>query len=161
MSSTGILAITVVLLVAGVVGSVVPAVPGALLSLVGVLFHWWATGYTTPGTLALLLFGGLAVAAILVDLFGGAIAASHGGASKLTVGAAIPVSLALAVFTGPLGILVGVPGTVFLLEFYRNGDSGQAQRAALVTTVGIFASTLVQALLTTTILIGFVLVLFL
>jgi len=161
MSSTAVLAITVGLLVAGVVGSVVPAVPGALLSLLGVLFHWWATGYTTPGTLVLLTFVGLALAAMLVDLFGGPIAASRGGASKLTVLAAIAVSLVLAVFTGPLGILIGVPGTVFLIELYRNENRGEAQRAALVTTVGLFASTLVQALLTTTILLGFMLVLLL
>jgi len=158
MTSTEILAIPFLLLIAGVVGSVLPAVPGAVLSLAGVLFHWWATGYTTPGTPVLLAFVGLAVGAMLVDLFGGAIAASHGGASKRTVAAAVAVSLVLAVATGPLGILVGVPATVFLLELYRNGDRGQAQRAALVTTIGIFASTLVQALLTTTLLLGFALV---
>lgn len=158
MTSTAVLAITVVLLIAGVVGSVVPAVPGASLSLVAVLFHWWASGYATPGTPAVLAFVGLAVVAILADLFGGAIAARHGGASNRTVVAAIAVSLVLAVFTGPLGILVGVPATVFLLELHRKGDQGQAQRAALVTTVGVFASALVQVLLTTTILLGFVLV---
>jgi len=158
MTSAVLLAITFVLLAAGIVGSVVPAIPGAVLSLAGVLFHWWATGYTTPGTLALLGFVGLAVAAILVDLFGGAIAARHGGASKLTVLAAIAVSLGLAVFTGPLAILVGVPVTVFLVELYRNGDSEAARRAALTTTVGIFASAVMQALLTTTLFIGFGLV---
>jgi uncharacterized protein YqgC (DUF456 family) len=161
MTAAGVVAITFALLIAGVVGSVVPAIPGALLSLVGVLFHWWASGYTTPGTAVLLAFVGVAVAAMLVDLFGSAIAARHGGASKLTVGAAIAVSLVLAAFTGPLGILVGVPGTVFLLELYRNGDSGQARRAAVMTTIGIFASALVQALLTTTLLIGFAFVVFL
>jgi uncharacterized protein YqgC (DUF456 family) len=161
MPSTGVLAVTFGLLFAGVVGSFVPAIPGAVLSLVGVLFHWWATGYTTPGTLVLVTFAGLAVVAMLVDLFGGAIAAKKGGASKVTVGAAIAVSLVLAVVTGPLGILVGVPATVFVLELFRNGDGEQARRAALVTTVGIFASVLVQALLTTTILVGFALVVFL
>lgn len=158
MTSTGVLAITFLLLIAGVVGSVVPAIPGAVLSLVGVLFHWWATGDTTPGRLALVTFVGLAVTAILVDLFGGAVAARHGGASKRTVVAAILVSLGLAVFTGPLAILVGVPVTVFVVELSRNDDRGEAGRAALVTTVGIFASALVQALLTATLLVGFVLV---
>jgi len=95
---------------------------------------------------------------MLVDLFGGPIAARQGGASKRTVLAAIAVSLVLAVVTGPLGLLVGVPVTVFLLEFYRNGDRGRAGRAALVTTVGIFASVLAQVLLTTTLLVGFALV---
>jgi hypothetical protein len=46
-----------------------------------------------------------------------------------------------------------------VLELSRNGDSGRAQHAALVTTMGIFASTVVQALLTTTILLGFALIL--
>jgi len=158
MTATGVLAITFLLLFAGVVGSVLPAIPGALLSLTGVLFHWWATGYTTPGTLVLLIFVGLAMAAILVDLFGGVIAASHGGASKRTVVAAIAVSLVLAVVTGPLGILIGVPATVFLLELYSKGESGQAWRTALITTIGIFASALVQVLITTTLLLGFGLV---
>jgi uncharacterized protein YqgC (DUF456 family) len=158
MASAGVLAITFGLLLAGVVGSVVPALPGALLSLLGVLFHWWATGYTMPGTLALVTFVGLAVAAMLVDLFGGPIAASQGGASKSTVLVAVVVSLVLAVFTGPLAILVGVPVTVFVLELYRNGERGQALHAAFVTTIGIFASTFVQVVLTTTILLGFALV---
>lgn len=70
-------------------------------------------------------------------------------------------SIVPAVATGPLGLLIGVPVTVFLLELYRNGDSGRARHAALVTTVGIFASTLVQALLTTTLLVGFALVILL
>jgi hypothetical protein len=51
--------------------------------------------------------------------------------------------------------------TVFVLELARNGDRGQARRAALVTTVGVFASVLVQALLTVTLLVGFALVLLL
>jgi len=159
MVSGGVLAITFALLLAGVVGSVVPAVPGAGLSLLGILFHWWATGYTTPGTVVLLVFVSLAVTAMLVDMFGGAIAARHGGASYETVAAAVVVSLVLAVATGPLGLLIGVPVTVFVLELARNGDGRQARRTALVTTIGIFASTLVQALLTTTVLLGFALVL--
>jgi len=161
MVSPAVLAVTFGLLVAGVVGSIVPAVPGAGLSLVGVVFHWWASGYATPGPVALVAFVGLAVVAMLVDLFGGAVAASQGGASTRTVAAAVVVSLVLAVFTGPLGILIGVPATVFLIELYRNGEREQAQRAALVTTVGVLASALVQALLTATILVGFALVLLL
>jgi uncharacterized protein YqgC (DUF456 family) len=161
VTATGVLAITFGLLIAGVVGSVLPVVPGALLSLLGILFHWWATGYATPGTVVLVVFVGTAVVAMLVDLFGGALAASRGGASRQTVVVAIAVSLVLALFTGPVGILVGVPATVFAVEWYRSEDSDQARRAAVVTTLGIFASALVQALLTATLLVGFALVVFL
>jgi len=153
-----VLAVTFGLLFAGVVGSVLPVVPGALLSLLGVLFHWWATGFASPGTVVVVVFSGIAVVAMLVDLFGGALAAGQGGASRQTVVGAIAVSLVLALFAGPVGIFVGVPVTVFALEWYRSGDSGQARRAAVVTTLGMLGSALVQALLTTTLLLGFALV---
>lgn len=161
MASAGVLAITIALLVGGVVGSILPGLPGALLSVIGIFYHWWATGYTTPGTLALVTFVGLGVAAMVVDLFGGVMAASHAGASKRTVAAATAVSLVLAVFTGPLGVLIGLPATVFIIEFYRNENRGQAQHAAFITTAGIFASALMQVILTTTLLLGFLFVLFL
>lgn len=161
MAAAWVLALTFALLVAGVIGSIVPAVPGAVLSLIGIVFHWWATGYSTPRPIVLLAFVALAVVAMLVDLFGDAIAASHGGADNRTVVAAIAVSLVLAVVTGPLGILVGVPLTVFGVEFYQNGNREQALRTALLTTAGMFASRLVQAVLATTLLVGFALVVFL
>lgn len=160
MVPTPFLVVTLALLCAGVVGALVPFVPGALLSLCGVLLYWWASGFTTPGLVALAAFLTLVVAALLVDLFGGAIAANQGGASTTTVIAAVVASLVLALVTGPVGILVGIPLVVFLVEFYRRGESGQATRAALVTTVGLFASNVVQALLMLAVLVGFVALLF-
>jgi hypothetical protein len=161
MASTAVLVVTFALLIAGVVGSLVPFVPGALLSLVGVLYHWWATGYTTPGLLELVAFTTLIAVALLVDLFGGAIAASQGGAGRYTVVLAVIASLVLAVFTGPLGILIGIPLVVFLTEYYRIGEREEALQTALVATLGLFASNVVQALLMGTVLFGFALLVFL
>jgi hypothetical protein len=158
MASMAVLSVTFVLLIAGVVGALVPFVPGSLLSLLGVLFHWWATGYTTPGLVGLVAFTTLIVAALLVDLFGGPIAASRGGAGTFTIILAVLASLVLALFTGPLGILVGIPLVVFLAEYYRIGQREAATRAALVTTLGLFASNLVQALLMGTVLVGFAMI---
>ena len=63
----------------------------------------------------LLVFAGIAVVAMLVDL-GGVSAAGQGGASRWTVVAAIAVRLVLAVLRNSLGILVGVLATVFAVE---------------------------------------------
>lgn len=161
MAPTAVLVVTFTLLIAGVIGSVVPFVPGALLSLLGVLFHWWATGYTTPGLVGLVAFTTLIAVALLVDLFGGAIAASHGGAETLTIVVAVIASLVLAVFIGPFGILIGIPLVVFLTEYYRGSKREEATRAALVTVVGLFASNLVQAALMAAVLVGFSVALFL
>ncbi len=59
------------------------------------------------------------------------------------------------IVTGPLGLLVGLFGTVFALEYVRNGELERSARSALYATVGILASTAVQFLLALSILLRF------
>jgi uncharacterized protein len=152
--------VAIALLVCGVVGTVVPLVPGGLLSVVGVLLYWWNSGFTEPGTVSLLVLASLGVLTMLVEFFGGSIAARAGGASWATTGAAAVVGIVLMVVTGPLGLLVGLFGTVFLLEYARCGDIDGSTRSAFYATVGILASTATQVLLTSAILFGFLVAVF-
>lgn len=147
--------IAVALLIGGVVGTVVPLVPGGVLSLVGVYLYWWQSGFAEPGTLALVVLTVLGLLAVLAEFFGGAIAARAGGASWKTTALAAVVGILLMIITGPLGLLVGLFGTVFVLEFARNGALDRSARSATYATVGILASTAVQVLLTASILFGF------
>jgi hypothetical protein len=149
------------LLLVGVVGSALPMVPGAAASLAGVLLYWWSTGYADPGpvVLGVLVLTGLVTLA--VDWFGGAIAARAGGASATTTALAALVGVALLFVAGPVGILVGVAGTVFALEFRRSRDTDASARTALFATIGVLSSTVVQVLLTGAMLVVFLLVLFL
>jgi uncharacterized protein YqgC (DUF456 family) len=150
--------IALVLLVVGVIGSVVPLLPGALLSLIGVYFYWWSTGFTEPGLLALIALTAIGLVTFLVDFFGGAISARAGGASLVTTGLAAAVGLVLLLFTGPIGLLVGIASTVFLAEFYRHRDAKTSARTALYATIGVLASTVAQLLLTISMLVVFLLV---
>ncbi len=149
---TGLVLLAFLLLVAGVVGSLVPQVPGALLSLSGVFTYWYATGEPGLGLLVALVLVG--VLTWVVDWFGGAIAARAGGASNTTAVLAGVVALVLFFVTGPLGIILGVALTVFAVEFYRQQDARQGLKAALVTTAGMLASSVAQALLTGSILLA-------
>lgn len=152
--------VAIALLVGGVVGTVVPLVPGGLLSVVGVLLYWWNSGFTEPGTVSLIVLASLGVLTLLVEFFGGSMAARAGGASWTTTGAAAVVGIVLMILTGPLGLLVGLFGTVFLLEYARGGDIDGSTRSAFYATVGILASTATQVLLTTAILFGFLVAVF-
>lgn len=153
--------IAVGLLVVGVVGSVVPLLPGGLVSLAGVFLYWWSTGYADPGPVALVGLAALSLAAVVVDQFGGALAARAGGASTLTAAAAAVVGLALFFVVGPVGILVGVAGTVFALEYWRHRDAEAGLRTAAYATAGVLASSAAQLLLTGSVLVAFVLIVFL
>lgn len=152
--------LAVALLVGGVVGTVVPLVPGGLLSVCGLLLYWGNSGFTEPGPASIVVLTTLGVITLLVEFFGGSIAARAGGASWTTTGAAAVVGITLMIVTGPLGLLIGLFGTVFLLEYARGGDVDGSSRSAFYATVGILASTAVQVLLTTAILLGFLVAVF-
>lgn len=147
--------LAVALLVIAVVGSAVPAVPGASLSVAGLLLYWWHTGFTEPGALALVVLLSLAAVALAADWFGGPLAAKAGGASTRTTLVAAAVGFVLLFVAGPLGVVLGIAGTVFLFEYRRSGDVRGSLRTAGYVTVGVLASAVVQVLLAATILVGF------
>lgn len=142
--------VAVLFLVAGVLGSVLPLVPGGLLSTVGVLYYWWATG--DPGSIALAFLVSLALLAVAVDWFGGAVSARVGGASLGTTVAALLAGIALAFVLGPLGVVAGVFAVVLGLEYRRHGDLEGSVRTAGSATVGILVSTVAQVVLTVLVL---------
>lgn len=152
--TTALVVLAFGLLVAGVVGSLVPQVPGAPVSIAGVYCYWFATG--EPGTLVLAVLTLVGLLTWVVDFAGGAVAARVGGASTKTAVVAGVVGLVLFFVTGPLGIIVGVALTVFVVEFYRQQDARKGLKAALVTTVGMLASGVAQAMLTGSILVAMV-----
>jgi hypothetical protein len=146
------------LVAGGVIGSVLPLIPGGLLSVGGVLVYWWATGYAEPPVLLVAALVAVGLAATLVDYAGGAIAARAGGASLVTTAVAVLVGLILLLVAGPIGFVVGLAATVFVVEFAQHADAEAGLRVALYATVGVLASTVVQVLLTGSILVVMVLV---
>ena len=155
------LAVAIVLLVAGVAGSVVPGVPGALVSLIGVYCYWWSTGFGEPGALFVAVATLVGLLALVLSYLGSALSAKVGGASTTTVIAAAVVGLLLLLVSGPPGALLGVVLTVFAIEVYRGAEMEAGLRTALITAVGMLASTVVEILLTGSILVAFLLVVFL
>lgn len=147
----------------GVVGSVVPLLPGSLLSLVGVYGYWYATGYTDPGLALLVALTAIGVLAFVTDYFSGAISAAAGGGSLVTsvLAGVVGIVLFFVTGTGPLGLVIGVVATVFAVEFYRNHDPKESARTAAYTVLGMVASTAVQFLLTLTMFVAMLVVAFL
>lgn len=142
------------LLVAGVVGSVLPALPGALLSLAGVFLYWWHTGYTDPSLLWLVLLTIAGLAAIVFDWVGGAVATKASGGSTRSTAAAGVVGSLLFFVAGPFGVIVGVAGTVFVLEYVGGKSTSASVRTAAYATAGMLASVVVQLLVTLSMLVA-------
>lgn len=150
-------AVAVGLLVAGVLASFVPLAPGALLSLAGIYLYWWASGYTEPGTVFLVGATLLGLFALTLDYLASALSTRVSGASWKTTAIAAAVGVSLLFLTGPIGAVVGVVLAVFALEFERSGEFEKSIRIAGYTLVGLLLSKGLQVILTTGLLVGFLL----
>ena len=153
LPTLGLVALAFVLLVAGVAGSVVPVLPSGLLSLLGVLTYWFATGFADPG---LLLLSGLvlvSLVAMAAEWLSGAVSAKAGGASTKTTVVATVVGLLGMLVVGPIGFLAATAGTVFVLTYVECEDAEESLRAAGITLVGMLPSTVLQLVLTVGVLL--------
>lgn len=148
--------VTIAVLAVGVVATVVPFVPGGLVSLAGVWGYWLLVDDGVVGAWFLAAATLLALASLLADWIAGPVSAKAGGAGTVTATLAGVVGVVGLLVFGPLGLLVGAAGTVFVLELRRGTSREDSLRAAVTTTVGLVAATGVQLLLTGSILVGFV-----
>jgi uncharacterized protein YqgC (DUF456 family) len=142
------------LLAAGVVGSVLPAMPSGLLSLAGVyVYVLFGADRMGPFLLAGLTLVG--VVAVVAEQFAGPIAARATGASTHTALAAAAGGVVLFFVAGPVGIVVGMVGVVLLLELRRGVDPRTALGRSVGTVLGVLASAVVQVVLTASVLVAF------
>ena len=104
---TALLWVPAVLLVAaGVAGTVLPALPGPVLVFAGLLLGAWAEHFDRVGWPTLAVLGLLTAGAYVVDLLAAAAGARRFGASRrAAVGAALGTLLGL--FFGIPGVIVG------------------------------------------------------
>lgn len=147
--------LAVFLLVVGVFGSAVPGLPGPAFSILGVLLYWWGSDFVEPGATLLVALVGLGVLAIVADWGASAVSARLGGASFRTTIAAGIAGIVLLFVLGPVGAIAGVVVVVFLLELRRHRDAYRGARTAGVVALGMLGSTVVQVLLTVTMLVAF------
>ncbi|HUG98253.1 MAG TPA: DUF456 domain-containing protein [Gammaproteobacteria bacterium] len=129
-----------VLVVAGLAGLVLPALPGPLLLFAGLLVAAWAENFAHVGTATLIALGVMAALASLADFVAGALGARRYGASPRSVaGAALGAIVGL--FFGLPGLLLGPFAGALLGELSARRDLLAASRAGWGATLGLILGT--------------------
>jgi uncharacterized protein YqgC (DUF456 family) len=129
-----------VLSVAGLLGLVLPALPGPALLFGGLLAAAWAEHFAYVGTATLVVLGVLAVLAHVLDFIAGSIGAKRYGASgRAVLGAAIGAIVGM--FFGLLGILLGPFIGAVIGELSVRADLSSAGRAGVGATLGMIVGT--------------------
>ncbi len=128
--------LALLLVLAGIAGAILPAVPGAPLVFGGLLLGAFIDDFARVGWFPLVVIGFLMVLTFAVDVAATALGAKKAGASPLAlVGAAVGTVAGL--FFGFVGVLVGPFVGAALGEYLARRDLRQAGRAGLGTWLGI------------------------
>ena len=136
LSITLIWLLAAVLIVAGLVGLVLPAVPGPVLLFAGFVLGAWAEDFEHIGAVTLSLLGAMAVVAYVLDFIAGSLGASRYGASRrAVVGAAI--GALVGIFFGLVGVLIGPFVGAVLGELSAQRTLHEASRAGFGATLGM------------------------
>lgn len=143
------------LLVIAVIASVVPGVPAGAIALLAVYIEYFFGRGDRIGLWLLFSFTVVGLLAIVIDLFGGAITSRAKGASQQTTILAAGVGLVLFFVVGPIGVLIGMFGTVLLSEL-RDRPFEAAWDNAVWATAGMLVSGAAVFLLVLSMLVGYV-----
>ena len=133
----------VILVAVGLVGIVLPALPGTMLIVGGLVLAAWADDFARVGPGMLVLIGVIGAASYGVDFVAAALGAKHMGASKRAmVGAGLGTLLGL--FFGFVGVIIGPLLGAVIGELTQHRDWKRVGRAGLAAWIGFAIGTAVK-----------------
>jgi uncharacterized protein YqgC (DUF456 family) len=146
--------LALVLVVVGIAGSVLPALPGVPLVFAGLVAGAWADGFQRVGWPTIAILGVLTLLSFVIDLVAAALGAKRVGATRLAVAGAMLGTL-FGLFLGLPGLILGPFVGAVAGELLSHGRVEQATRAGLATWIGLLFGTLARLALIFTMLGAF------
>jgi uncharacterized protein YqgC (DUF456 family) len=137
------LVLAAVLVIAGLVGVVLPAVPGTILIFAGLLLAAWSDEFVRVGIPTMVLLGILTAATYFVDVAMMAFGMKRFGATRRAMAGAALGALA-GLFLGLPGLIIGPFAGAMLGELTADNDWRAAGRAGLVAWIGFLIGTMAK-----------------
>ncbi|AMO23349.1 DUF456 domain-containing protein [Ramlibacter solisilvae] len=138
--------LSIALIVIGLAGIVLPALPGTVFVFAGILLGAWIDDFTRVGGFAVGAVAVLAALAWLMDYVAAVLGAKRAGASRLAIiGAALGTVAGL--FMGLVGVLFMPLVGAAIGEFIARREHGQAVRVGIATWLGLLAGMLAKFVL--------------
>lgn len=139
------------LVVGGLVGAVVPALPGVPLVFAGLWLAAWIDGYARVSGLTVGILGALTVLALALDLLASVLGAKRVGASRQAIAGAALGAL-VGIFFGLPGIVLGPFVGAVAGELVARGSLARAADVGVATWMGLLFGTLAKLALSLTML---------
>lgn len=132
--------LAVALIVVGVVGTVLPAIPGATLVFAGIALAAWIGDFARIPVWIVVVAGVLAALTWVIDFAAASVGAKRVGASPWAIAGAALGTIA-GVFTGLVGLLFLPLAGAAIGEFLAERDLLRAGKVGLATWLGIVIGT--------------------
>jgi uncharacterized protein YqgC (DUF456 family) len=146
MAATLLWIAAIALVVVGIAGAILPAVPGAPLVFAGLLLAAWIDDFNEVGWLPLTIAGVLMVLTFVVDFAATAMGAKRVGASSLAVAGAA-IGTVVGIFGGLAGIVLGPFIGAVIGELASGKSVLRAGHVGIATWIGFIVGTLVRLVL--------------
>jgi uncharacterized protein YqgC (DUF456 family) len=140
MMSTLLWLLALALIAIGAIGTVLPALPGAVLVFGGIALAAWIDDFARISPLTLGVLAAMTILAWAVDFVAATLGARRAGASPLALAGAALGTLA-GVFTGLWGLLFMPLVGAAIGEFLAQRDLLRAGRVGVATWLGVLLGT--------------------
>jgi uncharacterized protein len=128
--------VVAILMLAGLVGAIVPFVPGAPLIFAGALLHAIATDFTPIGVGRLAILAAIGVLAWALEHVAGVVGARSAGGSRAAVIGAM-LGMVAGVVVAPVGLLLGPLVGAIAGELLAGRAPGPSVRSGLGAALGV------------------------
>ena len=126
-----------ILILIGMLGTVLPVVPGIPLAFVGMLLAAWAGDFSKISLFTVIVLGLLTAASVAVDFFASLIGAKRAGASKMAMlGGALGGLIGFFILN-IVGLIIGPFIGVVAVEMFRGKSAREAGKIGLGTWIGM------------------------
>jgi len=138
MTVTLLWILSVALILLGVAGTILPALPGTAFVLAGIVLGAWIDDFTRVSTTTVVVLTFMALVAWVLDYVAGLLGAKRAGASKQAlIGAAVGTVVGL--FMGIIGVLFMPLVGAAVGEYIARRDEKNAMKVGVATWLGIMA----------------------
>ena len=139
--------VAAVLVVVGLVGTVLPAIPGSTLVFAGIVLGAWIDGFARIPVWIVVVTGLLAARTWAIDAVAAAAGAKRVGASPWAIAGAALGTIA-GVFTGFVGLLFLPLAGAAIGEFLAERDVLRAGKVGVATWLGLVIGTALKVAIT-------------
>lgn len=135
--------VAVLLILIGIAGTILPALPGVPLIFGGVLVAAWIDGFQRISVLTVVLMAIAAVFSIIIDYAASAFFAQKAGASRLGVIGAV-IGTVVGIFSGLWGLLFMPLIGAAIGELIAHQDMLRAGKIGAATWIGLVVATVLK-----------------